>query len=212
MTRRRPQLRHHTRICILCEGYEEHDYMRKLISLAVWHPEYDITLVNAEGQGNLFARYQNYYQMGSYDAIFLITDTDAKPYEHYLRLKAKLNRHHHKRTAARQLLYYGNPCTMQFILLHWAEPDELKLKSPAKRDNAEKIRQLTGIEHYHARKSQRRKLCAQITEKNYHSMVARAKKIAGTDKQLGSTNIADMMDKLEQASKSWLSSYTRSLN
>ncbi len=186
--------------------------MRKLLSLGVWHSEYDITLVNAEGQGNLFARYQNYYQMASYEAIFLITDTDAKPHEHYLRLKAKLNRHHHRRTAARHILYYGNPCTMQFILLHWTDNSQLRLTSPAKRDNAAIIRSLTGIEHYHARKSQRRKLCAQLTAKNYHSMVRRASEINLGDKQLGSTNIAQLMQRLEEASPAWIRSYQRALS
>ncbi len=181
--------------------------MCKLRSLQVWDSQYDITLINAEGQGNLFARYQSYEQSDSFEAIFLITDTDSKPYEHYLRLKAKLNRHHHRRGVAQQLLIYGNPCTMQFILLHWARPEQLHLISPAKHANAQIIHQLLGIRHYHARRSQRKKLCALITGENYSLMVERAQRLKQHDRVLGSSNFSILMHRLESQPSTWLAEH-----
>ncbi len=211
MSRRLPKISRKTRICILCEGFEEHDYMRKLLSLEVWNDSYDISLVNAEGQGNLFARYQSYYQMDSHEAIFIITDTDAPPYDQYNWLKTKLNRHHHRQHAAKHLLFFGNPCTMQFILLHWEEAAELQLHSASKQVNAPLIYKLTGIRHYHARKSQRRKLCALINKKNYYLMRERSAELSHSEKKKGSSNFSTLINRLHAQPHEWLGNYHRAL-
>lgn len=36
-----------SRICIICEGDEEYEYLEKLISLDVWSKEYYFQLINA---------------------------------------------------------------------------------------------------------------------------------------------------------------------
>ena len=45
------------KICIICEGNEEYEYLNRLKNLKVWNEQYDISLVNAGGNGNIPARY-----------------------------------------------------------------------------------------------------------------------------------------------------------
>ena len=49
------------KICIICEGNEEYEYLNRLKNLKVWNGQYDISLVNAGGNGNIPARYQDRY-------------------------------------------------------------------------------------------------------------------------------------------------------
>ena len=65
-----------SRICIICEGDEEYKYLEKPISLGVWSKEYCFLLENAEGNGNIPARYQDKYQQGAYDLVLVFCDTD----------------------------------------------------------------------------------------------------------------------------------------
>lgn len=37
------------KICIICEGNEEYEYLNRLKNLKVWNEQYDISLVNAGG-------------------------------------------------------------------------------------------------------------------------------------------------------------------
>ena len=53
------------KICIICEGNEEYQYLKRLKDLKVWNEQYDISLVNAGGNGNIPARYQDRYQNGA---------------------------------------------------------------------------------------------------------------------------------------------------
>lgn len=48
-----PQIFAGNRICIICEGDEEYEYLEKLISLDVWSKEYCFQLENAEGNGKI---------------------------------------------------------------------------------------------------------------------------------------------------------------
>lgn len=50
------------RICIVCEGYEEFDYINRLKQCAVWSGEYAVKSQNAKSLDNVFAVYQNEYQ------------------------------------------------------------------------------------------------------------------------------------------------------
>lgn len=65
----------------MCEGDEEVDYLNRLKQLNVWHHKYDIILLNAEGNGNIAARYQDAFQSGDYDMVFAFIDTDRAPYD-----------------------------------------------------------------------------------------------------------------------------------
>ena len=77
MKNRLPSLPQQTKICIICEGDEEYEYLDK------WNKKYDMVLENADGNGNVPARYQDKYQNGSFDVVLPFCDTDRKPYEQY---------------------------------------------------------------------------------------------------------------------------------
>ena len=62
MSRRLPSFTSKTRVCIICEGDEEYEYLRRLEHIGVWDDHYDLDLVNAGGNGNIPARYQDRYQ------------------------------------------------------------------------------------------------------------------------------------------------------
>lgn len=102
MTSKLPQIFTGSKICIICEGDEEYEYLEKLISLDVWSKEYNFQLENAEGNGNIPARYQDKYQNSSSDLVLVFCDTDKKPYEQYADIKRKINEFHGIENAADQ--------------------------------------------------------------------------------------------------------------
>ena len=75
------------KICLICEGYEEYDYISRLLNLGVWSDAYDFELVNAESNGNISARYQDRYQSDSYDIVLVFCDTDRKPHHDFELIK-----------------------------------------------------------------------------------------------------------------------------
>ncbi len=191
MRNRLPKIFTGSRICIICEGDEAYEALEKLISLEVWSREYCFLLENAEGNGNIPARYQDKYQNGAYDLILIFCDTDRKPYEQYVDIKRKINEFHGVRNAADKIVIYGNPCTMQIIIEHWGD---VVLCSNNKKRNAPVIFDLTGIEEYKGRREQRSELFSKITIENYQEMKERIKKLPSDDKVQGSTNFGRFLD------------------
>ena len=80
MVNRLPNISDKHKICIICEGNEEYKYIERLNQLHVWNDIYDISLVNAEGNGNIPARYQDRYQNGAYEVVLVFCDTETTPY------------------------------------------------------------------------------------------------------------------------------------
>lgn len=76
MANRIPFFSNKHKICVICEGNEEHEYFKRLIFLGVWNNKYAISLVNAGGNGNIPARYQDRYQNGSYELVLVFCDTE----------------------------------------------------------------------------------------------------------------------------------------
>jgi hypothetical protein len=56
MQNKLPKLFDKHKICVICEGNEEYQYLNKLKSLNVWDSQYEFILDNAEGNGNIPAR------------------------------------------------------------------------------------------------------------------------------------------------------------
>lgn len=208
MRNRVPEIFTGSRICIICEGDEEYEYLERLIALDVWSIEYRFQLENAEGNGNIPARYQNKYQNGAYDLVLVFCDTDRKPYEQYVDIKRKINEFHGIENAADQVIIFGNPCTMQIILEHW---DDVELSSNSKKKNAPVIFDLTGIEGYKGRKEQRRELFSRITKENYQKMRERIKKLPADDTVEGSTNIGWFIDCFSSDGGEWIRMINQSL-
>lgn len=206
MGNRLPKIFTGSRICIICEGDEEYEYLEKLISLDVWSKEYCFQLENAGGNGNIPARYQDKYQNGAYDLVLVFCDTDRKPYEQYVDIKRRIDEFHGVENAADKIMIYGNPCTMQIIIEHWGD---VRLCSNNKKKNAPVIFDLTGIEGYKGRKEQRRKLFSQITTENYQEMRERIKQIPWDDTVEGSTNFGRFLDYFSSDGDEWIKTINR---
>lgn len=201
MKNKLPSINNQTKICIICEGNEEYEYLERLKTLGVWDKKYDISLENADGNGNVPARYQDKYQNGSYDLVLMFCDTDRKPYEQYVDIKRKIDDFHGVEGAADTVLMYGNPCTMQIVVQHWKE---ICLKSPAKKVNAPIIEECTGVANYKAKKDQRDTLYEQVTKDNYADMLERVKRLPEDDSVVGSSNFTRFMECFGSENVSWI--------
>ena len=201
MKNKLPSINNQTKICIICEGNEEYEYLERLKLLGVWNEKYDISLENAGGNGNVPARYQDKYQNGSYDLVLMFCDTDRKPYEQYVDIKRKIDDFHGVEGAADAVLMYGNPCTMQIVVQHWKEAC---LKSSAKKVNAPLIEECTGVANYKAKKGQLDSLYAKVTRDNYADMLERVKRLPDDDTVVGSSNFARFVEGLGSGDDAWI--------
>lgn len=201
MPNRRPGLYNKHRVCIICEGNEEYKYIDRLKELKVWNEQYEVSLVNAEGNGNIPARYQDRYQNGAYEAVLIFCDTDKKPYEQYDDIKRKINEFHGIDGIANEIIIFGNPCTMQIILKHWT--DEM-LTSQAKQVNAPIIEELTKVKGYKGKENQIKEIMNCITPKNYSVMRERVKLLDQNDSIIGNSNFSKIIEWLESEDCEWI--------
>lgn len=201
MPNKLPRFRDNHKICIICEGNEEYEYLNRLIALKVWSGQYDISLVNAGGNGNIPARYQDRYQNGSYEIVLVFCDTEKKPHEQYVDIKRKINEFHGIDHAADEVIIFGNPCTMQIISKHWADEN---LKSPAKAVNAPFIQKYTGVKNYKGRMDQIKKVMEYITAENYADMCRRMKALKTDDSVSGSSNFGRFIKLFESDDSGWI--------
>lgn len=201
MANKLPKILDKHKVCIICEGNEEYKYLKRLKELKVWNEKYDISLVNAEGNGNIPARYQDRYQNGSYEIVLVFCDTDKKPYEQYEDIKRKINEFHGVENAASEVVIFGNPCTMQIICQHWT--DEM-IKSPAKKVNAPIIEKYTGVVKYKAKENQIEEVMKHVTAENYLMMCQRVKAMDLDDSIAGSSNFGRFIDLFEQDDCGWI--------
>ncbi len=208
MTNRLPEISDKHKICIICEGNEEYKYLERLKSIHVWNDIYDISLVNAEGNGNIPARYQDRYQNGSYEVVLVFCDTEKKPYEQYEDIKQKINDFHGVDNAADEVVIFGNPCTMQIISKHWT--DEV-IKKPAKAVNAPMIEKYTGVKGYKGRADQIEQVMQSITADNYNAMRDRVQGMEQDDHVDGSCNFVELLEKFETDDVRWIYTINKKL-
>jgi oligoribonuclease NrnB/cAMP/cGMP phosphodiesterase (DHH superfamily) len=189
------------KICIICEGNEEKKYLEKLKALEVWDNQYDITLVDAEGNGNIPARYQEKYQVGSYEIVLVFCDTERKPHEQYVDIKRKINEFHGVENVADKVVIFGNPCTMQIILSHFGK---INITSASKSKNAKLIKKYTGIDNYKARIDQIDSLMSFINKENYEYMKENISQLSHDDSVISSTNFNNLLLWIEDSNASWI--------
>lgn len=201
MTNKLPKFSDKHKICIICEGSEEYEYLERLKALKVWNGQYDISLVNAGGNGNIPARYQDRYQNGSYELILVFCDTEKKPHEQYEDIKRKINEFHGVPNAADEVVMYGNPCTMQIIVKHWTDEN---LKSPAKPVNAPIIERYTGVKNYKGKAEQIKTIMEYITADNYVDMRKRVESLKSDDSVAGSSNFSKFIKLFESNDSGWI--------
>ena len=208
MKSRLPSFVSKNKICIICEGDEEHDYLSRLNELGVWNEQYDVSLDNADGNGNIPARYQDRYQNGSFEIVLVFCDTEKKPYEQYEDIKRKINEFHGVDNVAEEILIYGNPCTMQIILEHWTD---VRIRTPAKKINAPIIKEFTGVENYKGKKDQRKKVMEHITVGNFQDMFSRICEMENDDTVVGSSNFDKLVKYLSADDDRWINEINRRL-
>lgn len=202
MTNRVPVFSDKQKVCIICEGNEEYAYLDKLKSLHVWDDQYEISLDNAGGNGNIPARYQDRYQNGAYELVLIFCDTEKKPHEQYTDIKRKINEFHGVDHAAEAVIMFGNPCTtMQIITKHWTDSN---LKSPAKSVNASLIEKYTGVKNYKGRADQIESIMKYITLENYADMCRRVNGLEPMDTVAGSSNFGKFMELFESEDSRWI--------
>ena len=158
-------------------------------------------LVNADGNGNIPARYQDRYQNGADELVLVFCDTEKKPHEQYEDIKRKINEFHGVDSAANEVIMFGNPCTMQIISKHWTDEN---LKSPAKPVNAPLIKEYTGVENYKGRADQIQEVMEHVTEENYVDMCQRVWNLESDDSVTGSSNFGKYLKLLESDDSGWI--------
>ncbi len=188
------------KICIICEGFEEKEYLDALINKAVFASKYDIVTINAKTIDNISARYQEKFQSDSYHLILVFCDTDKTPFTKYNRLKLEIDEIHGNAVASK-IIMFGNPCTMQIILSHFGHVD---LKTQSKTVNSAVIKEYTDIENYKAKEEQRKELFKKINRRNYQVMKKNILNVSTDDKVVPSTNILSFLEKLELDDDSWI--------
>ena len=201
MPNKLPKFLDNHKICIICEGNEEYEYLKRLKDLKVWNEQYAISLVNAGGNGNIPARYQDRYQNGADELVLVFCDTEKKPHEQYEDIKRKINEFHGVDNAADEVVIFANPCTMQIITKHWTDEN---IKSPAKPVNAPLIQKYTGVENYKGRADQLAVVMEHISVDNYWDMVQRIKRLGGKDDELGCSNFGKYLDDLMCDNEAWI--------
>ena len=197
-----PALNRKHRICVICEGYEDTYYFKKLSELNVWNEIYEFTSVNAKSASNIPARFQDAFQNDRYEVILIFCDTDKAPYKEYVKIKEKINSFLNKPEAAQKLIMFANPCTMQIILSHFGE---VSLTKQGKKTNAAEIERLTGIKNYDAHEEQIRKLCSMILRRSYDDMKKRVEAIDASDINSPSTNFIVFLERFESEDTNWIS-------
>ncbi len=201
MTNKLPKFIDKHKICIICEGNEEYEYLNRLKELKVWNEQYDISLVNAGGNGNIPARYQDRYQNGTYEVVLVFCDTEKKPHEQYVDIKRKINEFHGVDNAADEVVIFANPCTMQIIIKHWMDEN---IKSPAKKVNAPLIEKYTEVENYKGRADQIKRVMECVTAENYVDMCRRVKGLDLDDSVCGSSNFGKYIKLFESDDSGWV--------
>lgn len=109
---------------------------------------------------------------------------------------------------ADDIIIFGNPCTMQIILSHFAE---IKLTSQSKTINSKYIEKLTGIKDYKATTQQRKELFGKIKQKNYETMKKNLEKMSTNDKETSSTNILKFIKNFENEDENWINEINKKL-
>lgn len=197
-------------VLIICEGYEEYEYLDALKNLNVWN-NYNIKLINAESNGSIFPIYQFSYQNDDYDLILIMADTDRPTYDDFILMMNKINTFHDVENFANEIVIFGNPCTMQFILNHFSE-ECVYVKKSNKKKNSDLIYRLTGVENYDAHSEQRKAIFSQITKDNYEKMKKNIDICSNQYYEISSTNFLRFIYNLESDDTSWIDDIIEKIN
>ncbi len=197
------------RVCIICEGYEEEAYIKRLCELSVWSKVYSFIPINAKGASNIPARFEDAFYNNKYEIVLIFCDTDKAPYREYSFTKSKINKFLGKQKADEKLIIYANPCSMQIILLHFGE---VVLRNQGKKTNADVIETYTGVKDYDAHQDQIDALLRCVYKRTYSQMRKRVSKINNQDTVSGSSNIIRFIEYFESDNTKWIKEINTYLN
>ena len=62
-----PVLNKKHKVCVICEGYEEVAYFKRLLELGVWNSTYEFTPMNAKSASKIPAMFQDVFQNNRYE-------------------------------------------------------------------------------------------------------------------------------------------------
>ena len=190
------------KVCVICEGYEEVAYFKRLLELGVWNSAYEFSPMNAKSASNIPAMFQDVFQNNRYEIVLVFCDTDKAPYREYTQIKKKINDFLNKQQAAKKLVIFANPCTMQIILSHFGD---VSLKNQGKKTNAAEIEKWTGVKNYDAHEDQIRMICGRIFKRSYEDMKRRVAAINYPDTTSCSTNFSIFLERFENEDTKWIS-------
>ena len=197
----KPIINRKHKICIVCEGDEEEQYIISLRNLALW-PDYDVKTANAHGAGSISAKFQDKVSSDSYEAVLIFCDTDKYPFDQYAIVKQKLMNILGKNAKLDKFIIFANPCSMQIVLLHFCE--DVILHTQSKTENASVIALHTGVANYKAHFKQILAICQQIHRPNYALMKDRIEKLSKDETITPSTNIGRFLAFLEAPDTDWI--------
>lgn len=194
------------RLCVICEGSEEFQYLKRLKELGVWSDIYSIKLINVGSIDNIAPRYQYEFSQAGYDLIFVFCDAETAPYEQFKRMKEKIDNLYQKGKASDKLVIFANPCTMQIVLSHF---EKVRLRTNSKSANGRLIERLTGIVEYRAKTGQLDAISKLLTKENYDEMKENLSDTATELEIVPSTNFLQFVERLESNDAKWVNKAKR---
>lgn len=194
------------RLCVICEGSEEFQYLKRLKELGVWSDIYSIKLINVGSIDNIAPRYQYEFSQAGYDLIFAFCDAETAPYEQFKRMKEKIDNLYQKGKASDKLVIFANPCTMQIVLSHF---EKMRLRTNSKSANGRLIERLTGIAEYRAKAGQLDAISKLLTKENYDEMKENLSDMSTELEIVPSTNFLQFVERLESNDAKWVNKAKR---
>lgn len=192
-------------VCLVVEGYEEEFYFNRLLSFNLFC-NYEIVLINAKSASNIPAVYQDMLSKNKYEIVLVVCDKDRNPAE-YNNIISKLELIHGEGKAD-AIVTFTSPCTMQVILSHFGE---VSLTTQAKRENRPIIESLTGVAGYDAHQTQISEICGKIRYHSYQQMKKRLGSVSTDPKDMPSTNMLTLLERLESPSAKWIDDINKQL-
>lgn len=187
------------KVCLILEGYEEEYYFNKILTFPCFKGTYEIKLINAKTASNIPAIYQQEYSKNKHEIVLVVCDKDRRP-EQYNRIIAGIDSVLGP-GKAKEVVTFTSPCTLQIILSHFGD---VKLETQAKRAARPMVKDLTGVENYDAHRDQLDAICKQIFYHIYLEMKQRIATLSTDPNNLPSTNMLELLTRLESSDASWI--------
>ena len=190
-------------VLIIAEGFEEKPYIDKILSF----PNINKTVysfaptINAKGSGNIQARYQYEIQRDFFDVILIFCDAD-KGSEPFLRLVYSIGEQFfNNKESGFEVFIFSNPVTLQIVLSHFGD---VCLTKVAKKDNADIVEKLTGIENYDATQKQIDEMIGKIHFNSLEVFKQRISLLSTNFKDLPSSNFLTFLERFESEDTGWI--------